>query len=139
MAVTYYRNAERAGRIKRPVAAVPDPKRAAGAAMSFPGRQPMAAVACLSAPFAARVSGFRGQDTSGAAHADHAWHEAGPARRQAVARAWHSAGLALGARHEGGPSLRRHYHPHFRAPYPRDPDGHQSCCVCHRPETEENR
>jgi catechol 2,3-dioxygenase-like lactoylglutathione lyase family enzyme len=54
---------------------------------------------------------------------------------RAAVRAWHARGLALGARDEGAPGLRPHYHADFYGAYLRDPDGQKLCCVCHRPET----
>jgi catechol 2,3-dioxygenase-like lactoylglutathione lyase family enzyme len=55
---------------------------------------------------------------------------------RAAVRRWHAGGLAAGARDEGGPGLRPHYHPHFYGAYLRDADGHKLCCVCHRAEHE---
>jgi catechol 2,3-dioxygenase-like lactoylglutathione lyase family enzyme len=53
---------------------------------------------------------------------------------RATVRAWYTAGMAQGARDEGGPGLRPHYHADYYGAYLRDPDGHKLCCVCHKPE-----
>jgi hypothetical protein len=42
---------------------------------------------------------------------------------RAAVRAWHARGLALGARDEGTPGLRPHYHADFYGAYLRDQDG----------------
>jgi catechol 2,3-dioxygenase-like lactoylglutathione lyase family enzyme len=47
--------------------------------------------------------------------------------------AFHSAALAAGARDEGRPGLREHYHPNYYGAYVRDPDGNKICVVCHHP------
>ncbi|WP_270937109.1 VOC family protein [Falsiroseomonas oryzae] len=52
---------------------------------------------------------------------------------RATVDAVHAAAMEAGAREEGAPGLRPHYHPDFYAAYVRDPDGHKVCCVCHRP------
>ncbi|HYZ33905.1 MAG TPA: VOC family protein [Crenalkalicoccus sp.] len=52
---------------------------------------------------------------------------------RATVDAVHAAALAAGARDEGAPGLRPHYHPHYYGAYVRDLDGHKLCCVCHRP------
>jgi catechol 2,3-dioxygenase-like lactoylglutathione lyase family enzyme len=43
----------------------------------------------------------------------------------------HAAALAHGARCEGAPGLRPHYHPNFYGAYLRDPDGNKLCVCCH--------
>ncbi|MGK7865702.1 VOC family protein [Falsiroseomonas sp. E2-1-a20] len=53
---------------------------------------------------------------------------------RASVRAFHAAAMAMGAREEGSPGLRPHYHADFYGAYLRDPDGHKLCCVCHRHE-----
>lgn len=53
---------------------------------------------------------------------------------RAAVRAWYAAGMAQGARDEGGPGLRPHYHADYYGAYLRDPDGHKLCCVCHKTE-----
>ncbi len=49
--------------------------------------------------------------------------------REAVDRA-HAVALAAGARCEGAPGLRPHYHPNYYGAYFRDLDGNK-LCVCH--------
>ena len=46
---------------------------------------------------------------------------------------FHATALAQGAKDEGAPGLRPHYHPDYYGAYLRDPDGNKLCCVCHRP------
>lgn len=47
----------------------------------------------------------------------------------------HAYALALcaGARDEGAPGLRPHYHAHYYGAYFRDLDGNKLCVVCHTP------
>jgi catechol 2,3-dioxygenase-like lactoylglutathione lyase family enzyme len=52
---------------------------------------------------------------------------------RATVDAFHAAALAAGARDEGGPGLRAHYHPDYYGAYLRDLDGNKLCVVCHRP------
>ena len=47
--------------------------------------------------------------------------------------AFHARALSLGARDEGPPGLRAHYHPDYYGAYVRDLDGHKLCCACHHP------
>jgi catechol 2,3-dioxygenase-like lactoylglutathione lyase family enzyme len=54
------------------------------------------------------------------------------ANRSAVDAA-HQAGVAAGAKDEGAPGLRTHYHPNYYGAYLRDLDGHKICVVCHKP------
>lgn len=68
-------------------------------------------------------------------------HEAGngqmvalqAASRVVVDRVYAKA-LAHGARSEGAPGLRPHYHPHYYGAYFRDPDGNKLCVCCHAAE-----
>lgn len=53
--------------------------------------------------------------------------------REGVQSAYQAA-MALGARCEGPPGLRPHYHPHYYGAYFRDPDGNKICIACHQPE-----
>ena len=46
----------------------------------------------------------------------------------------HALALSLGARDEGAPGLRPHYHADYYGAYLRDPDGNKLCVVCHEPE-----
>lgn len=43
----------------------------------------------------------------------------------------HRLALDNGGLDEGGPGLRRHYHPDYWGAYFRDPDGNKLCVVCH--------
>jgi len=49
-------------------------------------------------------------------------------------RRFHAVALEAGARDNGGPGLRPHYHPHYYAAFVLDPDGHNIEAVCHAPE-----
>ena len=49
--------------------------------------------------------------------------------------AFHRAGLAAGARDNGAPGLRPHYHPNYYGAFLLDPDGHNIEAVCHYPES----
>ncbi len=52
--------------------------------------------------------------------------------RPAVDQAY-AAAIAAGARDEGKPGLRTHYHPNYYGAYVRDLDGNKVCIVCHKP------
>lgn len=45
--------------------------------------------------------------------------------------AFHAAATAAGARDNGPPGLRLHYHPSYYAAFVLDPDGHNIEAVCH--------
>lgn len=47
--------------------------------------------------------------------------------------AFHRAALAAGARDNGAPGLRPHYHEHYYGAFVLDPDGHNIEAVCHLP------
>ncbi|RYE81644.1 MAG: VOC family protein [Myxococcales bacterium] len=47
--------------------------------------------------------------------------------------AFHAAALAAGARDNGPPGVRPHYHPNYYAAFVLDPDGHNLEVVCHAP------
>jgi len=47
--------------------------------------------------------------------------------------AFHAAALAAGARDNGAPGLRPHYHPNYYGAFVLDPDGHNIEAVCHEP------
>lgn len=51
--------------------------------------------------------------------------------RAIVDRAYEIA-MAAGARSEGAPGLRTHYHANYYGAYFRDPDGNKVCIVCHQ-------
>jgi catechol 2,3-dioxygenase-like lactoylglutathione lyase family enzyme len=61
-------------------------------------------------------------------------HVALAARSRAEVDAFHAAGLAAGARDNGAPGLRPHYHRHYYGAFMLDPDGHNIEAVCHAPE-----
>lgn len=60
-------------------------------------------------------------------------HIAFSARDRADVDAFHAAALAVGARDEGKPGIRAHYHPHYYAAFVIDPDGHPLEAVIHKP------
>jgi len=47
--------------------------------------------------------------------------------------AFHAAALAAGARDNGAPGLRPHYHPDYYGAFVIDRDGHNIEAVCHKP------
>ncbi len=61
-------------------------------------------------------------------------HVAVAAADRAAVRAFHEAALAAGARDNGAPGLRPHYHAHYYGAFVLDPDGHNIEAVCHQPE-----
>ncbi len=56
------------------------------------------------------------------------------APNRAAVDAAYKAGMAGGAKDEGAPGLRTHYHPNYYGAYLRDLDGNKLCVVCHKPE-----
>ena len=60
-------------------------------------------------------------------------HVAFRAADRATVAAFHAAALAAGARDNGGPGLRTHYHPAYFAAFVLDPDGHNLEAVCQAP------
>lgn len=48
--------------------------------------------------------------------------------------AFYQAALAAGARDNGAPGVRPHYHEHYYGAFVLDPDGHNIEAVCHSPE-----
>jgi len=56
------------------------------------------------------------------------------APNRAAVDAAHAAAMQAGAKDEGAPGLRTHYHPNYYGAYLRDLDGNKICIVCHRPE-----
>jgi catechol 2,3-dioxygenase-like lactoylglutathione lyase family enzyme len=60
-------------------------------------------------------------------------HFAFSALDRATVCACHQAALAAGARTNGAPGLRPHYHEHYFAGFFLDPDGHNIEVVCHQP------
>jgi catechol 2,3-dioxygenase-like lactoylglutathione lyase family enzyme len=53
---------------------------------------------------------------------------------RATVDAFHEAALAAGAKDNGPPGLRPHYHEHYYGAFVHDPDGNNVEAVCHRPE-----
>ena len=60
------------------------------------------------------------------------WRSA--ARNRAEVDAFHAAALEAGARDNGAPGLRPHYHPNYYGAFAIDPDGHNIEAVCHSAE-----
>ncbi len=60
-------------------------------------------------------------------------HIAFSAQSRAQVDAFHAAALAAGARDNGAPGLRPHYHPHYYGAFAIDLDGHNIEAVCHLP------
>lgn len=60
-------------------------------------------------------------------------HFAFSAPDHTTVRACHKAALAAGARDNGTPGPRPHYHKHYFAGFFLDPDGHNVEVVCHQP------
>jgi catechol 2,3-dioxygenase-like lactoylglutathione lyase family enzyme len=52
---------------------------------------------------------------------------------RATVDAFHRAALAAGAKDNGAPGLRSHYHPNYYGAFVLDPDGNNIEAVCHRP------
>ena len=61
-------------------------------------------------------------------------HVAFTAPDRATVDAFHRAALRAGAKDNGAPGLRPHYHEHYYGAFVLDPDGHNIEAVCHRPE-----
>jgi catechol 2,3-dioxygenase-like lactoylglutathione lyase family enzyme len=61
-------------------------------------------------------------------------HIALVAKDRATVDAFYKAAMAAGARDNGAPGIRAHYHPNYYAAFVRDPDGHNIEAVCHAPE-----
>ena len=64
-----------------------------------------------------------------------AWgvHVAFTAATRAEVDAFHAAALSAGARDNGAPGLRPHYHPNYYGAFAFDLDGNNIEAVCHRP------
>lgn len=66
-------------------------------------------------------------------------HVAFAARDRAAVRAFYEAALAAGARDNGPPGLRPHYHANYYGAFVLDPDGHNIEAVTHIPEGTESQ
>ncbi len=71
--------------------------------------------------------------TGGARTIPHA-HVAFQAASRAEVDAFHAAAIAAGARDNGAPGIRPHYHETYYGAFVLDPDGHNIEAVCHLPE-----
>lgn len=60
-------------------------------------------------------------------------HIAITARDRGSVDAFYRAALAAGAKDNGAPGLRAHYHPNYYGAFVLDPDGHNIEAVCHAP------
>jgi catechol 2,3-dioxygenase-like lactoylglutathione lyase family enzyme len=60
-------------------------------------------------------------------------HIAFQARERAAVDAFHAAALAAGARDDGRPGIRAHYHPNYYGAFVIDPNGHPLEAVSHGP------
>ena len=60
-------------------------------------------------------------------------HVAIVAKDRAAVDAFYRAALAAGAKDNGAPGLRPHYHPDYYGAFVLDPDGHNIEAVCHLP------
>ena len=61
-------------------------------------------------------------------------HIAFSAHNRAAVDDFYAAAMAAGAKDNGAPGLRAHYHPTYYAAFVFDPDGHNIEAVCHAPE-----
>jgi catechol 2,3-dioxygenase-like lactoylglutathione lyase family enzyme len=60
-------------------------------------------------------------------------HVAFAAKDRAAVDAFYRAAMAAGAKDNGPPGLRPHYHPNYYGAFVFDPDGHNIEAVCHMP------
>ncbi|MDQ0392829.1 VOC family protein [Labrys monachus] len=60
-------------------------------------------------------------------------HVAFEARNRGEVYAFHAAAMAAGARDNGAPGIRAHYHPDYYGAFVLDPDGNNIEAVCHGP------
>lgn len=60
-------------------------------------------------------------------------HVAILAKDRAAVDAFYQAAIAAGARDNGAPGVRAHYHPNYYGAFVLDPDGHNIEAVCHGP------
>ncbi len=64
---------------------------------------------------------------------NHPVHIALVAKDRATVDAFYKAALAAGAKDNGPPGIRAHYHPNYYGAFVLDPDGHNIEAVCHAP------
>jgi catechol 2,3-dioxygenase-like lactoylglutathione lyase family enzyme len=64
---------------------------------------------------------------------NHPLHIALAAKDRPSVDAFYRAAIAAGAKDNGPPGLRPHYHPNYYAAFVLDPDGHNIEAVCHAP------
>ena len=55
------------------------------------------------------------------------------AKDRASVDAFYQAAIAAGAKDNGAPGIRAHYHPNYYGAFVLDPDGHNIEAVCHTP------
>jgi catechol 2,3-dioxygenase-like lactoylglutathione lyase family enzyme len=60
-------------------------------------------------------------------------HIAIAADDRATVDAFYAAAMAAGAKDNGPPGVRAHYHPNYYGAFVLDPDGHNIEAVCHKP------
>ena len=56
-----------------------------------------------------------------------------PRRTAPRVDAFYQAAMAAGAKDNGAPGIRAHYHPNYYGAFVLDPDGHNIEAVCHAP------
>jgi catechol 2,3-dioxygenase-like lactoylglutathione lyase family enzyme len=61
-------------------------------------------------------------------------HIAFTASNRSIVDAFYDAAIAAGAKDNGAPGIRPHYHEHYYGAFVLDPDGHNIEAVCHVPE-----
>ncbi|ESQ87612.1 glyoxalase [Asticcacaulis sp. AC460] len=61
-------------------------------------------------------------------------HVAVKAENRAAVDAFYEAAMSAGAKDNGPPGIREHYHPNYYGAFVLDPDGHNIEAVCHKPE-----
>jgi catechol 2,3-dioxygenase-like lactoylglutathione lyase family enzyme len=72
--------------------------------------------------------------TSQQAHTTGGVHVAFVAPNRNAVIGFYRAAIQAGAKDNGAPGLRPHYHPHYYGAFVLDPDGHNIEAVCHAPE-----
>ena len=60
-------------------------------------------------------------------------HIAIATKERAAVDTFYKAALAAGAKDNGAPGIRAHYHPNYYGAFVLDPDGHNIEAVCHAP------